>query len=263
MQGIENLKEKLNEDIYTAVSVESLDGFEKPYTNFTKSDIIKNFGSIDTFFEDLKKDYPDYRISERRQNGTVIKGNRTKVNYKTIKVVFPPEVQEQTKPTYVVPNNQGLNNPNFGLGMTDLISLNVDKVEKHRLEVENEFLKKENEELKKLRDEYKEYKLSTEYSDKKSEQTNGLLTAFLNTPVAEKLAEGLAGFMAKNPTGLNAPGPIPEQQQDRFIQEYSLLPENEKNLFKNILYLSKYKTGFFDKIADIVETESQQTTEAQ
>ena len=242
MREIQNIKDKLETDRFSAVTI--TDGEIRLFTNFTKTKIQSNFGSIDNFFKHIEEKYPNATITERRQNGTV----NGKINYKTISEFSLGKSSEVQTAQYVLPQPNGLGNPNsVGLGMPELIQLNVDRNDKNRLEIENEYLKKENDRLKKVEDEYKEYKLSSEYSDKKSQQNNDLISQMLNSPVVHEIATKL---LAPKPQGLAQPQAQPQEQ---FVQQYLALDENSKNLFRNAMYFSKQSAEFVNEFFDLIE----------
>jgi len=245
MKTLQHLIHKLNTDPFTAVTVEHQG--ERLFVNFTLEDIRKDYQTPEFFFDFVKQNYPQATIIERRQNGTCKRGGQTKINYRTINTFI---LENPNQPTpYVVPQpSTALNAPSFGLAMPEIIGLNVDRVAKERLEVENEFLKKENAELKKIQDEYREFKLATQYSENKSKQNTDLLTNVLNSPVTQEI---ISKLFAPKPTttALNSPA-IP---QDDFLQQYTKLDENSKNLFRNALYFSKIDTDFANEFFNLID----------
>ena len=241
MREIQNIKDKLEKDRFSAVTVD--DGQNRIFTNFTKAKIQANFGSIDNFFKHIEEKYPNAVITERRQNGTV----GGKINYKTVMEVKLQKAPEVQTPEYVFPRADGLGSPSLGLGMADVIGLNVDRHERQKLEIENRYLKEENDRLKKVEDEYKEFKLSSEYSDKKSQQNNDLISGLLNSPVVQNIAERL---LAPKAPGLAQPQ---AQPQDEFVRSYLSLDENSKRLFKNAMYFSQQSETFVNEFFDLIE----------
>lgn len=248
MREVQDIINKLEKDRFAAVTIDS--GDIRLFTNYTKPKIQANFGSIENFFKHIEEKYPDAVIIERRQNGTA----NGKVNYKTIKSIKLNHTAEVQPQQYVLPNALGTPGV-FGLGMPELIQLNVDKNDKNRLEIENEYLKKENERLKKVEDELKELKLSYEYSDKKSQQNNDLISDLLNSPVTQEIVSKL---LAPKTQGLAQPNQS-YQPQDKFIHDYLSLDENSKNLFRNAMYFSQINAEFANEFFDLIEKHLNQT----
>lgn len=244
MQG---LIEKIKSDRFAAVSVESIDGSDKPYINYTLSKILSEFKSVEDFFEHINRNFRRYKIIERRQNGTQQVGNRKKINYKTVEVHEPSMFQD----VQIMPQQaNGMGFPSFGLSIPEIVSYKVDSIEKHRLQSKVETLEKEVERLRNVEREYEKFKIESDFSDKKLNHTTSLISEALSSPVLQNLVQ----VFATKGTGLASPGTgsNPQPELDDFMRSYLQLDENSKNLFRNILYLSKTKQGFFETLTDLV-----------
>lgn len=181
-----------------AISVTDTDTLEKFLNKATYgNDLIAKYGSIENFFETIKRDHNNIAVQEYKKNGS----GMNKVGL-PLKFTFS-EKTHQSKPVVYEPNQTPVNPiglAGLGLGFADIMNLNTASVLKERLEVQNDFLKKENERLAKQVYELKEEQLASKYdSDKKSGQNELIATLIKSAPA-------LMGMLQNNSSaGLNAP----------------------------------------------------------
>lgn len=265
MQEIHSFIKKLKRDPLAAVTVESPDGFEKVAVNKTADEIIEDgYNSVEDFFNEIGKKYPNHTIIERRQNGTCMVGGRRKTNYRTIQI-FEKEAEVKSIPAVPMSDYQKYNglgaSAGFGLGVAEIISLEVDKHEKNRLSIENEYLKRENERLKKVEDDFKDYKRDAEYSDKKADSNSKMIETALNNPVVVQIASAL---LAPKTGGLASPQQLPQQNFDKFITEYQSLDQMAKQAFQTTLAMSLKSEIFYNEWIELINkhiTKTQGTNE--
>lgn len=204
MLELDQLIEKLNTDVFAAVSVLDLDSQSFLFRNKTHFDIKEQFGTAEDFFESIfEKGSKRLQLNLKRKNGSVYKANGAgfEVTFsKDNQEVQQSQNQNQMQPTQ--PNNPNdVFSNSFGLGTLDVMNLLVSKNDAARLLSENTVLVSENKLLKESNERLKEDALATKYSDNKSKGNQEMLMgAIQNLPALINLVKGapvpVAGLMA-------------------------------------------------------------------
>jgi hypothetical protein len=251
-QDFTNIVQKLSIDTLTGVTIFDTYGLKFIEKGIYKDEVIKKYGSIKDFFEQIKQNgAKEISIQELRKNGSSFKkiGNPFTVNFSD----RPQESQANQNN-----NSFGLNGAT-GLGFTDMVNLHVSANDKIRLQVENEAFKRELEEVKKQRDEYKEQILEDKYNSDKKNNNSQLIETLTATfgPV-------LAGLMQKPASSLNAPA-LPNLS-DIKMHLFNLLQQNQisdSTVRVLLSVISKLDNSvFYENLRNIMqETQQQQTTQ--
>lgn len=201
MQELENLMEKLNSDVYSAVSVFDKTTNRFVFRNKSHSEIIGEFGNSEDFFEDLfAKGHRHLTLTLKRKNGSThkIDGQSFDVNFSASNTPEAIHVQQQqpSKPQ----QQQDIFSNSFGLGALDVMNLMVSKNDASRLHTECEVLKAENKELKTKYETIREEQLLSKYNaDKESGLWGAVQGALANAPALISTFRGVA------PVGLASP----------------------------------------------------------
>ncbi|MBF03226.1 MAG: hypothetical protein CMP76_08015 [Flavobacterium sp.] len=243
------LTQKLDADPLCAVSVFDTDNFTQVVRPTLSTDLKTEYGSIKAFFETINsKGHKNLLIQEYRKNGSSMskKGNPFQVNFSE---------KENTQPQNPAQNNNayGLNGASFGLGFSDIMTLNTNSVLKERLEVENEFLKKEN---KKLEEENKALErkiLENEFSDSKASGNKEMVKEFVNG-----FAPLITMFMQNKSAGgaLNAPAQNLSLEKQQFISVITNPEFSNENVLFLLDILNSVTTidGFYEKLEELLNT---------
>lgn len=232
MQELENLMEKLNTDVYSAVSVFDLNTNRFLFRNKTHSEIVQEFETAEDFFEHLfENGNHNLRLTLKRKNGNNFKadGNSFDVNFSKNNQpqTFPvSEVQPQTQPQ----QKQDVFSNNFGLGALDVMNLMVSKSDAARLHTECEVLKAENKELKNKYETIREEQLLSKYNADKESGLWGALQGVINNAPAL-----MATFKGNAPVGLASPvESYTSEVKQHFAAVLTHLDDNVVNVLESI-----------------------------
>ena len=180
-----------------AISVTDTDTLKKIQVATYGNDLIAEYGSIENFFETIKRNHNNVAIQEYKKNGSGMKsvGVLTKFTFSEKTHQSKPVVYE---PTQTPVNPFGL--AGTGLGFADIMALNTDSVLKAKLEERNTYLEQRVKELESQVYELKEEKLESKYnSDSKSSQNELIATLIKSAPAL------MGMFQSNSSAGLNAP----------------------------------------------------------
>lgn len=187
MGKLDNIINFINQDKRYLISVFDCDLGTYIYKYFPATNILEQFGTAESFFEDLNaKNHKHLNIQSHQKNGSGKKkiAEPITVNFSSTQeeqpVTKPVAIEQQ--PNFTTPMSRTEANA-FGLGATQIFELMVEKNEANRLRTDNAELKSENKRLREQNEEYKEKLLSDKYDYQKEkdkrDSTNGMLTGLM------------------------------------------------------------------------------------
>ncbi|WP_281322756.1 hypothetical protein [Flavobacterium aestivum] len=247
MQELDKLIDKLNTDMYSAVSVLDLDTSAFVFRNKSHAEILAEYGSAEEFFETLfANGHRRLTLTLKRKNGSTYKvdGKSFDVNFskntQSTEVVKQPATVHKAE---MFPNS-------FGLGSLDMINLFVAKNDAQRLHTENEILKATEKENKKLIEELKEERLASKYDTARSNGTQEMLLGAM-----QHLPTILATFNGAAPvTGLASPtenySTPAKQNLARALQN---LDDSTANVLESINNAMGTNPEFTNELAELLQ----------
>lgn len=245
-QEFNKLVEKLKTDPLTAVSVFDNDNFKYVVKTKYGTEIKSEYGSIENLFEKLNKDgHKNLNIQEYRKNGNSCKkiGNPFQVNFS----------EKQPQNNTQQPMNFGLNG-GFGLGFTDIMSLNTDSVLKAKLEARNEILEAKNIELTDKVAELKEQILKDNYSVEKKQGNQELIGGLIQT-----FAPMLQGMFESKQAGLNAPAQenfSPEKQQLINVIKSASFSDPMAQFLLQVIHTTNTNETFYNEVLLLIQKDN-------
>lgn len=238
IQELLDIITRLEKDPSRLLTVINAESYTPIISSWSAQRIAEKYGSVMGFFEELVSNGTiQIVVEERRKHGTSSVAVADKKTFKLRPKNQPMETENtpSTMPAYPVqpPMITHQSTPQiplnglagFGLGLPELINLNVSAHEKVRLETENKFYKEENERLKTEVAELKEERLKNQFSEAKAQGLTDILKGAI--PHIGTIIGALKGVSA--PAGLSAPEPqmpeFPEEKQALFEQFSQTSPE--------------------------------------
>lgn len=226
MEQLDDLMERLGTDKFCAVTVIERETSKPIFRNVTHEQIIKEYGTPESFFEKLYNDgYTKLTLQEKRKNGV----NAFKIEGEPFEVTFG-ETEKQVKTNESEPmktakkkkkkKKSGL----MGLGIAEIFDLKLQAHDRSELARKLEESERMNRELRAKNEELTEDKLQRKYTKESNDSLNNMLLGVVKQ--APLILKGL-GFNVPVESG----GLAMAAQEDLEDEHYS----EAKKAFLNII----------------------------
>jgi hypothetical protein len=176
MKQIQTIINSLNNDPFYAIRITNADTLKVIGTNLTGEDLIRDYETVEGFFNDLFSSVQNVVIQPRRKNGSSYKDAG-----EPQKICTAAKETQQTAP--ITPTLTAIPMPADSMNglMGGLNAMEMSYRHQHfpKLERENDKLKADNEALKEKIDKMKEEALEARFSESKAEGNKSLISGLM------------------------------------------------------------------------------------
>jgi hypothetical protein len=239
--------------LVSVVNIETMKSIEQ---SVNAEKLTEKYGGVELFFNHLvENDITQISVTERLKNGSssIAVGTPKIFNLKKKEVALPAEPAPVSSSVQTFPNMVVGLNGNYGLGIPELVNLQVRAQDRERVEMDNKYLKEKVERYEKEIAELKEERLQNKYNEAKAKGNNEMLMGILQ--IAPQLLGALKPQSPQGLSGVEDTPMLPEipQEKQNIIATFSQTSPNIDAYMLAVLNGVNTHKEFYENLTNLLK----------